>query len=66
MSTIIWTAESEGPLEVSRRSVIAGIALRKSDEEELGLGLTHRERHLFQGVMSMLRELLNPAAEPQA
>jgi proteasome assembly chaperone 3 len=67
MSTILWTAESEGPLDVARRGVIVGIALRKpADHDELGLGLTPHERSVFQGVMSMLRELLKPVAELQA
>jgi proteasome assembly chaperone 3 len=60
IATIIWTMESEGPLEVSRRSVVVGLALRKSDETSLSsMGLTERERSIFQGVMTMLYELFN-------
>jgi proteasome assembly chaperone 3 len=58
IATIIWTVENEGRLDVPRRSVIVGLALRKSDEVG-GMGLTERERSIFQGVMDMLYELLN-------
>lgn len=58
IATIIWTVEGEGPSEVSRRSVVVGLALRKS-EETSGMGLTERERNIFQGVMTMLYELFN-------
>ncbi|KIM87168.1 hypothetical protein PILCRDRAFT_815633 [Piloderma croceum F 1598] len=56
IATIIWTAESDGPLEVDRRSVVVGIALRKFDgaSDEL----SQEEREVFRGVMDMLRDSL--------
>jgi hypothetical protein len=57
IATILWTAEFDGPLEVDRRNVVVGIALRKSD----GAGsdeLSQEEREVFRGVMDMLRDSL--------
>ncbi|KAJ7111539.1 hypothetical protein C8R43DRAFT_903991 [Mycena crocata] len=62
IATIIWTAGSSNPLEVSRRSVIVGIALRKS-ESSGDEGLTENERSVFTGVMSMVSELVAVPAE---
>ncbi|KAJ7172401.1 hypothetical protein C8R46DRAFT_858106, partial [Mycena filopes] len=55
IATIIWTTGS--PLEVSRKSVIVGIALRKSEGQDDD-GLTETERSVFTGVMSMVAELV--------
>ncbi|KAJ7109455.1 hypothetical protein C8R44DRAFT_713558 [Mycena epipterygia] len=57
IATILWTVGSSNPLEVSRKSVVVGIALRRSDENEDG-GLTENERIVFAGVMSMILELV--------
>jgi proteasome assembly chaperone 3 len=57
VATIVWTAESNGPLEVDRRNVVVGIALRKSDCMDGG-GLSQQERDVFVGVMDMLRDSL--------
>jgi len=57
IATIVWTAESEGPLEVHRRGVVVGLALRKLDSND-GQQLTEGERRVFVGVMGMLRDLL--------
>ncbi|KAJ7632698.1 hypothetical protein FB45DRAFT_913203 [Roridomyces roridus] len=57
IATIIWTAGLGNPLEVSRKSVVVGIALRKSDAGSDGT-LTDKERSVFAGVMSMVQELL--------
>jgi len=62
IATLLWTAGSSNPLEVSRKPVIVGIALRKSESNDDG-GLTESERSVFAGVMSMLQQLL--AAEPK-
>jgi len=51
IATIVWTAESEGSLEVHRRDVVVGIALRKSDGGD-------GERKVFVGIMALLRDLL--------
>ncbi|KAJ6630881.1 hypothetical protein B0H10DRAFT_1983591 [Mycena sp. CBHHK59/15] len=48
IATIVWTAGSNSSLEVSRKSVIVGIALRKSDGND-GTGLTGNERSVFAG-----------------
>ncbi|KII88402.1 hypothetical protein PLICRDRAFT_175996 [Plicaturopsis crispa FD-325 SS-3] len=58
IATIVWTAESQGPLEVDRKAVVVGVALRKSEGDESG-GLSESERDVFLGVMSMLNELLS-------
>jgi len=58
IATIVWTAESEGPLEVVRRNMVVGIALRKSDGTSDGNGLSQQEREVFVGVMNMLRDAL--------
>ncbi|KAJ6496751.1 hypothetical protein C8R47DRAFT_972987 [Mycena vitilis] len=57
IATIVWTSASSNPLQVSRKSVIVGIALRKSDSPD-DEGLTENERSVFAGVMSMVLELL--------
>lgn len=57
MATIVWTAEAQGPFEVSRRGVIVGLALRKSGVVG-DVGLTESEKATFRGTMSMLQELL--------
>ncbi|KAJ7219346.1 hypothetical protein GGX14DRAFT_516397 [Mycena pura] len=56
IATILWTARSSNPLEVSRKSVVVGIALRRSDAHD-DQGLTEYERSVFAGVMSMVLEL---------
>ncbi|KAJ7709831.1 hypothetical protein B0H17DRAFT_916134 [Mycena rosella] len=57
IATIIWTEGSSNPLEVFRKGVIVGIALRKSDGDDDG-NLTESERSVFAGVMSMVTELV--------
>jgi len=57
IATIVWTAGSDGPLEVDRRNVVVGIALRKSDGAD-GDGLSQQEKEVFVGVMDMLRDSL--------
>ncbi|KAF7338234.1 hypothetical protein MVEN_02048600 [Mycena venus] len=57
IATLLWTAGTSNLLEVSRKPVIVGIALRKSDSSD-DEGLTENERSLFAGVMSMVQELL--------
>lgn len=57
IATLIWAAESDGVLEVDRRNVVVGIALRKSDGGD-GEGLSQQDRVIFLEVMDMLRELL--------
>ncbi|KAH0583793.1 hypothetical protein J132_07308 [Termitomyces sp. J132] len=57
IATIIWTQAALNAPGTSRRSVVVGLALKKSDgpnEEEV----TEQEKELFQGVMSALLELL--------
>jgi proteasome assembly chaperone 3 len=58
IATIIWTLESEGPLQASRRSVVVGLALHKSDRTS-DMGVTEHERDTFREVMTMLYELLH-------
>ncbi|KZT09517.1 uncharacterized protein LAESUDRAFT_674244 [Laetiporus sulphureus 93-53] len=56
IATIIWASEAEGTLEVERRGVVVGLALRKTDEAE-GMGLSKHEREVFYGIMDMVDEL---------
>ncbi|KAJ7235442.1 hypothetical protein B0H12DRAFT_146123 [Mycena haematopus] len=62
IATLLWTAGLSNPLEVSRKPVIVGIALRKSDSTD-DHDLTGNERSVFTGVMAMVQELL--AAVPK-
>ena len=57
IATIVWTQAALNALETSRRSVVVGLALRKSDDPS-GEGVTEREKELFQNIMSALVELL--------
>lgn len=57
IATIIWTAESQMGLENCRRSVVIGLALAKSNEQETDEGSSQRE--VFEGVISMVHMLLN-------
>jgi len=56
IATIVWTEESQMGLESFRRSVVIGVALAKSNEQEIDEGKGQRE--VFEGVMSMVHELL--------
>ncbi|KAG6810188.1 hypothetical protein H0H92_012952 [Tricholoma furcatifolium] len=51
IATIVW---AQGALQIPRRSVVVGLALKKTD----GQGVTEQEKDLFQGVMTTLQELL--------
>ncbi|KAJ7343409.1 hypothetical protein B0H14DRAFT_2660787 [Mycena olivaceomarginata] len=62
IATLLWTAGASNPLEVSRRPVVVGIALRKSNSPDDG-SLSEDERSVFTGVMSMVQELV--AAAPR-
>ncbi|KAF7363510.1 hypothetical protein MSAN_01007300 [Mycena sanguinolenta] len=62
IATLVWTAGLSNPLEVSRKPIIIGIALRKSDSADNG-GLTEKERSVFAGVMAMVQELLGAVPE---
>lgn len=55
IATILWTEGVDESIETSRRSVVVGLALCKSDGDA---GVTEQEKYIFQGVMSALRELL--------
>ncbi|KAF7304822.1 hypothetical protein MKEN_01196300 [Mycena kentingensis (nom. inval.)] len=53
IATIMWTTAS--PLDVTRRSVVVGIALKPSQSDDETL--SQRERDVFAGVMSMVAEI---------
>ncbi|KAF8077878.1 hypothetical protein FPV67DRAFT_1557318 [Lyophyllum atratum] len=57
IATIVWTEGAFGSLGNFRKSVIVGLALRKSDGAN-NEGVTEKEKDVFQGVMSALHELL--------
>jgi hypothetical protein len=59
IATIIWTVENQSLLEISRRSVVVGLALRAGKSNGTSMGLSESERSVFQGVMTMLYELLD-------
>lgn len=56
VATIIWIAEAGGLVD-ERRSVIVGLALKKSGGEE-DQGLSTAERETFHQVMSMVEDLI--------
>ncbi|KAF7294870.1 hypothetical protein MIND_01024900 [Mycena indigotica] len=55
IATIIWTASSN-PLDVTRKSVVVGIALQRTSSDDENL--TAHERNVFGGVMKMILELV--------
>lgn len=55
IATIVWTEEALIGLESLRRSVVIGLALYQSQEGDEGL---QGEREVFEGVMSMVYDLL--------
>jgi len=57
IATIVWTEGAFGLLGNFRKRVVVGLALRKSDGAD-DEGVTEKEKDVFQGVMSALRELL--------
>ncbi|GLB34887.1 hypothetical protein LshimejAT787_0204520 [Lyophyllum shimeji] len=59
IATIVWLQEGFGSIGNRRRSVVVGLALKKSDDGGHDEGVTEREKVVFQGVMSSLQELLS-------
>lgn len=57
IATIVWLAESENPLQINRKNVVVGIALRRSSENS-DSDLSESERTTFYGVMAAIKELL--------
>ncbi|KAI0689792.1 hypothetical protein BC835DRAFT_1282269 [Cytidiella melzeri] len=57
VATVVWTAEETREMEVDRRGVIVGVALRSSPDDAEG-GSNEHEQRVFLGVMKMIRELL--------
>jgi len=55
IAMIVWTQESNNVLELPRRSVVVGLALRRSNEIE-DSDISESEKHVFRSVMSMLYE----------
>lgn len=58
IATIVWVHESRGSLDVARRNIVVGLALHKSGGTD-DVGITEHEKDIFQGVMSMIFELLS-------
>ena len=56
IATILWTEESKHGLESSRRSVVVGLALAKSQTPEISAA--EEERRVFEGIMSLLYDLI--------
>lgn len=56
VATIIWIAEAGGSMGEGRRSVILGLALKKSGGEDQGL--SEAERETFHQVMGMVGDLV--------
>ena len=54
---MIWVAEASGAMDERRRSVILGLALKKSGGEE-DQGLSEAERETFHQVMGMVGDLV--------
>jgi len=57
VATILWIAEVGGLTDERRRSVVVGLALGRSGEEE-GQGLSVAERETFHQVMDMVKDLV--------
>ena len=57
VATMIWIAEAGGLMDERRRSVILGLALKKSGGGE-DQGLSEAERETFHQVMGMIRDLV--------
>lgn len=57
VATIIWIAEAGGLMDERRRSVILGLALKKSGREEVQ-GLSEAEKETFHKVMGMVKDLV--------
>ena len=57
IATIIWIAETGELMDERRRSVVVGVALKKSGEEE-SQGLSEAERETFHRVMGMIGDLV--------
>ena len=56
VATIIWIEEGGGLADERRRSVVLGIALKKSGGEDHGL--SEAERETFHQVMGMVKDLV--------
>ena len=56
VATVIWIAEAGGSMDERRRSVIVGLALKKSGEEDQGL--SEVERGTFHQIMGMIKDLV--------
>lgn len=52
IATIVWTEEAQHGLDGQRRSVVVGLSLGKQEGDANG------EREVFEGVMSMVYDLL--------
>ncbi|KAJ4487873.1 hypothetical protein J3R30DRAFT_3432043 [Lentinula aciculospora] len=60
IATIVWLSESENPLQVARKRVIVGIALRGSNAAGES-DLTEIEKQTFYGNMSAIQGMLRHA-----
>ena len=58
IATIIWVSEANGSMNEHRRSVIVGLALKKSGATD-DQGLSEAERETFHQVMGMIGDLVN-------
>ena len=58
-ATLVWaSSETAGLLEVDRKDVVVGIALRRDNRTHSGSGLTEYERRMFHGIMGLVKEVL--------
>ena len=55
---MIWIAEAGGVMDERRRSVILGLALKKSGGGGEDQGLTEAEKETFHQIMGMVRDLV--------
>jgi len=56
IATIIWTEEARMGLEGSRRGVVVGLALSKTEDDNPD-EKSRKEREVFEGVMAMMYDL---------
>lgn len=58
IATLVWVAEPSTALDLGRKGVIVGLALKK--QEGGTEGLSENEKTIFHGVMSLVQDMLKP------
>ncbi|KAF9454557.1 hypothetical protein P691DRAFT_770452 [Macrolepiota fuliginosa MF-IS2] len=56
IATLVWMSESSSALDLGRKSVIVGLALKQGEDGENGLSKS--ERSVFHGIMALVQDML--------